>query len=61
VATLRTAILVTYLLACYILFEKYITFNILALEMASHAGNRHRANCVGALSSPTAGPPAARW
>ena len=32
----------------YILFEKYI--NILALEMASHAGNRHCANCIDALT-----------
>ena len=35
------------LLPC-ILFEKYI--NILALQMAS-PGNRHRANCIGALRS----------
>jgi len=35
-----------------ILFEKYI--NILALEMAS-AGNRHCANCIGALSFPATG------
>jgi len=33
----------------YILFEKYIY--ILALEMAS-PGNRHCANCIGALSFP---------
>jgi len=33
----------------YILFEKYI--NILASEMAS-SGNRHCANCIGALSLP---------
>jgi len=33
----------------YILFEKYI--NILALDMAC-SGNRHCANCIGALSFP---------
>ena len=32
----------------YVLFEKYI-FNILALEIASHARNRHCASCIGAL------------
>jgi len=36
-------------IASYILFEIYI--NILALEMAS-PGNRHCANCIGALSFP---------
>ena len=33
----------------YVLFEKYT--NILALEMAS-PGNRHCANCIGALLFP---------